>query len=259
MNQAKEHPMGLGKHFRRWRRRKRKEAGFKREFLEFKRLSDEVDRDLSVSWSDKYPCLDDKTPSTGFDRHYVYHTAWATRILARTKPENHVDISSSVYFCALASAIVPIKHYDFRPPDLVVDGLSTHQGSLLNLPFDDASVGSLSCMHVLEHIGLARYGDDMDPLGDQKAAAELSRVLATDGRLLVAVPVGRPRVQFNAHRIYSYEQVSEFFNDLELEEFTLIPDKARDGHLITGASAEQCNSQKYACGCFVFRKQKSTQ
>ena len=68
------------------------------------------------------PCLRDKTLSTSFDRHYIFHTAWAARIVSRIKPIFHVDISSSLYFCSLVSAFVPIKFYDYRPVRLGLSG-----------------------------------------------------------------------------------------------------------------------------------------
>jgi SAM-dependent methyltransferase len=245
--------MGLLKSLRKKRRKQQQKAEYRREFEQFRQLATEAGGRLSVEWEDRYPCLDDKSAKTRFDRHYVYHTAWATRVLARTKPELHIDVSSSVYFSALASAIVPVRQYEFRPPELQLDGLEVVQGDLMKLPLEDHSVKSLSCMHVVEHVGLARYGDPMDADGDLKAIAELKRVLAPGGQLLFVVPAGRPRIEFNAHRIYSFEQIRELFKEFELQEFALIPDKAETGHLVYSASPELCAAQKYACGCFLFK------
>ncbi len=245
--------MGISRKIGKALERRRRKSAFRKEFLEFRDRSLSTGGRLSVEWEDRYPCLNDRTSSTGFDRHYVYHTAWATRVLARTKPELHIDISSSVYFAALASTIVPMKHVDIRPPELKLDGLEIVEGSLLGLPFESETVESLSSMHVVEHAGLARYGDPMDVDGDAKAISELIRVLNPGGRLLYVVPVGRKRIQFNAHRIYSYEQVIEDYSKLDLEEFALIPDSSSTGHLISGASEELCNNQEYGCGCFLFR------
>lgn len=175
-------------------------------------------------------------------------------MLVRTKPELHIDVSSSVYFIALASAVVPIRQYEFRPPNMVLDRLETRQGSLLALPLDDRSVASLSCMHAVEHVGLGRYGDPLDPEGDLKAMAELQRVVAPGGQLLFVVPVGKPRVQFNAHRIYAYEHIVEAFSELELEQFALIPDEPETGHLMVDASPALVAEQKHGCGCFLFRR-----
>ena len=107
-------------------------------------------------------------------------------------------------------------------------------------------------MHTVEHVGLGRYGDTIDPDGDLKAIGELRRVLSPSGSLLFVVPVGKPSIEFNAHRIYSYDQILSYFSDLELLEFALIPDK---GGLFVNASKEMANSQDYGCGCFWFKKQ----
>ena len=210
--------------------------------------------DLPLRWSDRYPCLYDNTGNTGFDRHYVFHTAWAARVVAQNKPEKHVDISSSLYFCSILSALLPIEFYDYRPAALDMDNLRSGRGDLLRLPFEDASIQSLSCMHVVEHVGLGRYGDTMDSNGDLRAIAELKRVLAAMGDLLFVVPVGRPRVMFNAHRIYSYEQILNYFSDLTLKEFALIPDDETTGGLMRYANPDLVREQAYACGCFWFQK-----
>ena len=175
------------------------------------------------------------------------------RQLMRHKPAEHVDISSSLYVVALGSAVVPMHHLDYRPPLLTLDNLDCGAGNLMALPFANATVASLSCMHVIEHIGLSRYGDPLDPLGDVKAALELARVKAPGGRFLFATPVGRARVCFNGHRIYGFEMVSGLFSELKLEEWALIPENPSEG-LVQNAAPELINSQKYACGRFVFRK-----
>ena len=110
-------------------------------------------------------------------------------------------------------------------------------------------------MHVVEHIGLGRYGDILDPEGDIKAMRELSRVVAPKGHLLFAVPVGPapPRICFNAHRISSYEQICSAFSALQLVEFRLVPDRPQDGGLIE-ATSEIIATQKYGCGRLCFRK-----
>lgn len=228
---------------------------FREEFERFAALAtDAAAPRFRVSWDDRLPCLDDRTEGTGFDRHYVYHTAWAMGVLARVRPAEHVDIASSLYFAALASAFVPMRYFEYRPVDLQLPGLICGQADLLRLPFADGSVGSLSCMHVIEHVGLGRYGDPLDPDGDLKAMRELRRVLAPGGDLLFVVPVGRPRVQFNAHRIYAFDQVIQAFADLELVEFALVPDRRNGEAMIPGATKQQADAQGYGCGCFWFRR-----
>jgi SAM-dependent methyltransferase len=109
-------------------------------------------------------------------------------------------------------------------------------------------------MHVVEHVGLGRYGDPLDPEGDLKAMRELTRVLAPGGTLLFVVPVGRPKIVFNAHRIYSYEQVLNCFQGLTLRNFFLIPDNALEDGPMPSATKEDADKQAYGCGCFWFTK-----
>lgn len=198
-----------------------------------------------------YPQIKDKTFETNFDHHYVYHTAWAVRKVKEINPEKHIDISSSLYFSGLLSAFIPVDFYDYRPANLNLSNLNSFRGDLHQLGFENDSVDSLSCMHTIEHIGLGRYGDPVDPDGDIKAIVELKRVLKPEGSLLFVTPVGKPRIEFNAHRIYSYEMIMEMFKDLKLVEFTLITDS---GEFIQNADEILVSQQDYACGCFWFKK-----
>ena len=210
---------------------------------------------FSLRWKDRWLCWGDATSQTSFDRHYVFHTAWACRVLAESKPAIHVDVSSSLYFVSNASAFVPMEFYDYRPAQLGLDGLRCEQGDLTRLHFPDNSVASLSCMHVIEHVGLARYGDPLDYDGDLKAVAEVRRVIAPGGQLLFVVPIGgQARIQFNAHRIYTYRQVLGMFPDFALVEFALIPDDGSPLGLVRHAAEDLSNLQRYGCGCFWLRK-----
>ena len=211
------------------------------------------DKRYPIKLKDIYPCIHDKTKFTGFDRHYIYHPAWAARILNQTKPDIHIDISSSLHFCSIVSAFIPMKFYDFRPAKLNLSNLSSEHADLTNLPFENNSIKSLSCMHTVEHIGLGRYGDPIDPEGDLKAINELKRVLAWGGDLLFVVPIGKPKIMYNAHRIYSYRQILGFFSEFKLMNFSLVPDDKQKG-LKNNANKEIADKQEYGCGCFWFRK-----
>lgn len=223
---------------------------YKRELKIFQKTNGQR---FSVKMKDIYPHLNDKTAITEFDRHYIYHTAWAARKLKEIGPIEHTDISSSLYFSVLVSAFIPIKFYDYRPAKLDLSNLTCEYADITQLPFRDNTISSLSCMHVVEHIGLGRYGDPIDVDGDLKAISELKRVISEGGNLLFVVPIGQPKIMFNAHRIYSYDQVLSYFKEFKLQEFSLIPDQPSEG-LVINASKEQSDMQNYACGCFWFKK-----
>jgi len=245
---------GLSRNLDRLMTRARRALRFRSDFRRFAALSERAGGRLPVRWGDRYPCLKDDVATTAFAGHYLLHTAWAARKVAKIRPPYHTDFSSSLDFNALVSAFVPIRFYDYRPADAGLSGLETGFADLTDLPFADGALPSVSCMHVVEHVGLGRYGDAMDADGDLKAMAELARVTAPGGNLLFVVPVGAPRVQFNAHRIYGHGQVLAAFPGFTLREFALIADGPEDTRLIVDAPPELVDRQRYGCGCFWFEK-----
>ncbi len=109
-------------------------------------------------------------------------------------------------------------------------------------------------MHTIEHVGLGRYGDPIDAQGDIKAVNELKRVVRPGGTLIFVTPMGTSKIEYNAHRIYSYDQVMDMFEGMELREFSLVPDDFKKHGLVKDATKELADAQKWACGCFWFVK-----
>jgi hypothetical protein len=104
---------------------------------------------------------------------------------------------------------------------------------------------------VLEHVGLGRYGDPLDPDGSIKASHELIRVLAPRGQLLLGVPIGRERVAYNAHRIFCPRTILVWFSELLLTEFSVVTD---EGHFKRFATPDDFHAADYACGLFLFER-----
>ena len=109
-------------------------------------------------------------------------------------------------------------------------------------------------MHTIEHVGLGRYGDPIDANGYLKASKELARVIKPNGTFIFVAPIGRALIEFNSHRIYSYEQVIDMFKGLELKEFSMIPDNFKESGLIINADKDLVKNQVWACGWFWFTK-----
>jgi hypothetical protein len=205
-----------------------------------------------LRFEDSYPCLFDDTPTTPYDPHYFHQAVWAIERIAARAPKEHVDVGSETTFVGMLSVTVPLVFVDIRPFPVELPRLRPLAGDLASgLPFDDVSIESLSCLHVAEHIGLGRYGDQLAPDGTRRGCAELQRVLAKDGRLYFSLPVGRPRVCFNAHRIHTPQQILEYFSALALEEFSVVGD---DFQLMHDADLAEAAALDYGCGLFVFRR-----
>jgi hypothetical protein len=194
-----------------------------------------------------YPCLEDDV-GHGYDQHYIYHVAWAIRKIKEINPRSHIDIGSSLHLSTCAAALVPTIFYDFRAPKISIPNLLVAQYDLTAYPL--AKTECISCCHVVEHIGLGRYGDELDNEGDLKAINNLKSMAAK--HLLFVIPVGRPVVAFNAHRIYSPVYIRDLFPEFDCE-FYLIPN---DGTSPSVAEITELDLP-YACGCFHFvRKQQ---
>jgi len=205
----------------------------------------------NINLLDTHPCIHDKTKTTKFDRHYFYQDIWAFRRIFESKVNHHIDIGSRVDFVGFLSSITKVTFVDIRPIETNLKNFESIKGNILSLPFEDNSVNSLSCLHVAEHIGLGRYGDSLDPLGTEKACKELSRVLAKGGNLYFSLPIGKPKVCFNAHRIHSSNQILQYFNGLRLVEFSGVDDKGLFRENIDINAFEEAD---YACGLFWFKK-----
>jgi hypothetical protein len=82
--------------------------------------------------------------------------------------------------------------------------------------------GAISISSV-EHSGLGRYGDPLDPDGDLKAMEFLHKKLKTGGLLFLAVPIGKDQILWNIHRVYGRERFPLLIKGFEiLETFGLI-------------------------------------
>ncbi|CAI8271842.1 MAG: Uncharacterised protein [Gammaproteobacteria bacterium] len=212
-----------------------------------------------ASWSEVKPMLKDRSDTAGSARgHYFLQDIWAAQRVMAFRPDEHVDVGSRVDgFVAHTVSFCPkVTYVDIRPIATGVANLFGVEGTVCDLPYKDGSVRSLSCLHVIEHIGLGRYGDPMDPDGWLKGLSELQRALAPGGQLLLGTPCGRSRVVFHAHRVFDPVQIIDAMPDLGLEEFAYI----RDGNAtewVDAAKPEDVNGLDYACGLFRFSKPES--
>jgi len=204
-----------------------------------------------MSLKNSLPSLFDDLAKTPFDPHYFYQDIWAFKRIFKLKSDSHVDIGSKVYFIGFLTTIKEVSFIDIRPLDTNLNNLKSIKGNILSIPFEDNSIESISCLHVAEHIGLGRYGDELDTLGTKKAARELARVLAIDGNLFFSLPIGRPRLCFNSHRIHSTDQILEYFSDLELVELSGVDD---NGNYVQNINRNILDSCTYGCGFFWFTK-----
>jgi hypothetical protein len=123
-----------------------------------------------------WPCLDKGVPETPLDKYYFYQDTWAAGKIITIRSECVVDVGPTFLLVGIISQFVPTISVDVRPLPVSLPGLTCKRASVTDLPFWDGTVELLSCKCVIEHVGLGRYGDELDTQGSIKAFKEVSRV-----------------------------------------------------------------------------------
>jgi len=204
------------------------------------------------------PMLVDRYARAGeVQGHYFYQDLWAARLVYHHRPKLHLDVGSRLDgFVAHLLTFMPVTVIDVRPLKCDLTELTFLQQDATTLHgVGDETVESMSCLHAAEHFGLGRYGDTIDPSGTVTLAQELQRVLAGEGRLYFSVPIGRPRIEFNAHRVFDpLFVVTQLFSKLTLVTFAAVDDA---GTFHGTAAPGDFIDAEYACGLYQFQKRAS--
>ncbi len=217
------------------------------------RASPGADR-LPAPLSSLRPALTDRFETAGVaSGHYFHQDLWAARKIYQARPSRHIDVGSRVDgFVAHLLTFMPVEVVDVRALESTVDGLRFVQEDATDLSrFADGSLESISSLHAVEHFGLGRYGDLVDPDACFRAMRSLSRVLAPGGRLYFSVPVGAERVEFNSHRIFAPSTILQEFRALRLAGFSAVDDAGKMHH---DADPQRFDAAWYACGLFEFTR-----
>ncbi|MFN3751980.1 MAG: DUF268 domain-containing protein [Thiobacillus sp.] len=210
---------------------------------------------------DLLPCLHDWYEEGGATKNeYFLQDLHVARKIFIANPEKHVDIGSRIDgFVAHVASFREIEVFDIRPITSLIPGVLFRQADLMNpaellVEYCD----SLSCLHALEHFGLGRYGDPIDPHGYAAGLGNMAGILRPGGLFYLSVPIGRERVEFNAHRIFDPLSLVRLAaaNGLLLREFAWIGSSRT---LFQSASPEQdmdeLSKLHYVLGIFTFVKQ----
>ena len=208
---------------------------------------------MRITIGSLYPVFDEMYSEAGDVSDYLHQDLWAARKIYEARPKRHVDIGSRIDgFIAHLLVFMPVDYVDIRPLNREIKNLTVIQADAVGLSlFEDSSLVSISTLSVAEHFGLGRYSDPIDPMGCFTFMSALARVLAPGGRLYFSVPVGRERVEFNAHRVFALQTVLAHFRDLTLVSFSFIQDSRLHENVSPG---DFPSNSMDCCGLFEFTK-----
>lgn len=208
-----------------------------------------------------FPCLYDWFEEGGSTKdEYFWQDLHIAKKIHQAAPEKHVDIGSRIDgFVAHVASFREIEIFDIRPVTSVIPGVVFRQADLMS-PSDEFVdyCDSLSCLHALEHFGLGRYGDPIDPHGFVAGLRNMARILRPSGVFYLSVPIGMERVEFNAHRVFDPLKLASLAgeNRLSVREFSWIGEERR---LVTSVAPledmARLKELPYALGIFTFVKQ----
>jgi hypothetical protein len=210
------------------------------------------------------PCLYDKHEEGGsIKNEYFWQDLYVSRAIFLDNPKRHIDIGSRIDgFVAHVASFREIEVFDVRPITTQIAGIRFTQADLMNLTTDpiDGEVkacDSISCLHALEHFGLGRYGDPINPNGYTLGFTNMAKLLLPRGRFYLSTPIGRERVIFNANWVFDPQTILSLAKDngLQLESLAIIdPIKGPNEIKLDDASLEAISKNEYQLGVFKFIK-----
>ena len=213
------------------------------------------------------PCLHDWYEEGGSTKNeYFWQDLLVAQRIFKQKPLRHVDVGSRIDgFVAHVASFRPVEVFDIRPVNLDIPGVVFKQADLMSADsvasLCDGNAGycdSLSCLHAIEHFGLGRYGDPVDPSGYRRGIENLSKLLQPGGRFYLSTPIGSQRVEFNANWVFDPNTILDVANaaGLHLDELTVLDQQG--GHeTVLSPTVEKLNAlaqEHYSLGIFHFLK-----
>jgi hypothetical protein len=206
-----------------------------------------------------YPFLTDFYGAGGeISHHYFHQDLLVAQKIFKRQPKRHVDCGSRIDgFVAHVATFRELEVLDYRDLSHQITNVKFRRCDLLQLPPDLYGLfDSVSCLHVLEHVGLGRYGDPIDFYGHVKSLENLAKMLLPGGILYLSVPFGFERIEFNAHRIFNLVTIRKLVEPLfEIVDFSVV-DEA--GNLDVAADLDKLtrdsNQYRYALAIFDLLK-----
>jgi len=225
---------------------------YRKDLKSFKRLSKRDDFLIN----DSYPCIADKADSAGnIHSTYFIQDLYIAQKIFKLAPVKHVDVGSRIDgFIAHVASFRKIEVLDIREMKESIDNVEFKQIDFM----DSAKVptnycDSISSLHAIEHFGLGRYGDKIDPDGHKKGLSNITRMLQQGGHFYFSVPMGVQRIDFNAHRVFCFPYLLDLvLNDYDISSFSYIDDTGYlHRNVQTSGRGAECS---FGCenGCAIF-------
>ena len=207
-----------------------------------------------------FPNYEDKQDNAGLlGFHYFYQDLYVAQRIYQNNPIKHIDIGSSISgFIAHVASYREIEVYDIRPLNNPIRNVKFKQFDIMQFREGGAeSADSISCLHALEHFGLGRYGDPVCYDGYLIGFMNIYKILKPNGKFYFSVPMGRQRVEFHAHRVFSLNYLLELIAPYySINTFSYVDDNNIFYENITVTEEKAANNCNCNFGCAIFELTK---
>jgi hypothetical protein len=205
-----------------------------------------------------YPIISEYVESAGtMSGHYYHQDLYVAQKIFENNPQRHLDVGSRIDgFVAHVASFREIEVLDIRPVESKSKNIRFLQSDLMKPLSADKLTDSLSCLHTLEHFGLGRYGDPLDPNGHLKGFLNLIASVKQGGYFYLSFPIGSvERVEFNAHRVFHPSSPLSWpgSEQLKIEDFAFVDDRGDLHENVAIEDAVNANLS-YGCGIYTFVK-----
>jgi len=177
-----------------------------------------------------YPCLHDRSDQGGVAKGQYFHQDLSVaRRIFLNEPQTHLDVGSRIDgFVAHVATFREIVVADIREVSAQIPNIRFVRLDLMNPPPTELIefCDSLSCLHAIEHFGLGRYGDPINPQGHLVGLRNLSVTLKRGGKFYFSMPIGPQRIEFNAHRIFAMHYLlANLTESFQIDRFSYVDDR----------------------------------
>ncbi len=207
-----------------------------------------------------YPQLADRYDKSGVATgHYFHQDMFVAQRINLNKPQKHVDVGSRIDgFVAHLACFREVEVFDIRKLESKVRNIIFRQMDFTANNFNLINYcDSVSCLHAIEHFGLGRYGDKIDYYGYLKGLDNIYRLLKPNGKFYFSTPIGKQRIEFDAHRVFSVGYLIQLFKDkYSIDSFSYVDDNGDmyPSQTLTPEQIENNFNCNYGCGIFEMTK-----
>ena len=204
-----------------------------------------------------WPIISDKYSYAGTINNYFFQDLWAAKLIVKSGVKKHFDIGSRLdgFIAHLLAVDIDVTMIDIRDFPGEIEHLHTIVDDATTLhQISNESIESMSALCSLEHFGLGRYGDQIDPEACFKCFVQIQKKLKKGGKLYISVPIGKERVEFNAHRVFYADTIIRSFSSLHLNEYSCVAEGKIEYNIDVHKYDSDLHNGEYRYGLFCFTK-----